>query len=111
MSRCRTEQPFSGEAAERIVDVQTGFPSFVWGWGTRTTAEGSYHVPNTYVTMARLPAAGKPVALEVRYGPGGFMYGDCFRAYTGQSLDESGLFQGQLIRKIPWPRQAVRTAK
>jgi hypothetical protein len=100
-----------GEAAERIVDLRTGFPNFVWGWGTRMTPQGSYHVPNAYIALARLPAAAKPAAIEVRYGPGGFMYGDCFRAYTGQSLADSGLFQDQLIRKIPWTRQPARTAK
>jgi hypothetical protein len=93
-----------GEAAERIVDLRTGFPNFVWGWGTRFAGENSYHVPNAYVALARLPAAVMPAAIDVRYGPGGFMYEDCFRAYTGQSLLESGVYQGQLTRKAPWRR-------
>ena len=92
------------EAAERIVDLRTGFPNFVWGWGTFFQGTNSYHVPNAYVALAHLPAAAKPAALEVRYGSGGFMYGDCFRAYTGQSLPDSGVYQGQLIRKVSWPR-------
>jgi hypothetical protein len=93
-----------GEAAERIVDLRTGFPNFVWGWGTRVSAQGSYHVPNAYVALDRLPASARPAAIEVRYETGGFMYDDCFRAYTGQRLADSGLYQGPLARRIPWPR-------
>jgi len=89
-----------GQKVTRAVDPGRAFPTFIWGWGTVLGDEGSYHIPNAYETMVRLPAGAKPAAVEVSYDRGGFMYDDNIRFYTGSTLAELGLYEGPLKQRI-----------